>query len=247
MCELTVVIKAPYNITLLIDGQCCIAQKIGEYKIILEPDVQHKLEIRVEKHDFKKEKFFDKAVSPFKLKGRYTDSFDDVFYKADFTLSKKNSTSKVVFEYKKFTTLNFHIREIPVAYIQISKKSKIDIINEKKSVFKNKKDFLIHFVRHRWIEVTIAVIVVAVVLIVIFRTFFENRTNLYKQYEFLYGKSFATNPFERIIEGSVALLFWVVYWTVGNILFIRRSLKISKWTKDEDDKSAFLYKMKFFI
>lgn len=245
MCELTIELKAPYNITLLIDGKRCPAKEIGLYKILLDPEEQHKLEIRVERLDFKPKRFIDDAISLLKLKGRHTDSFDNLFYEADFTLSKKCSTAKIVFEYKKFTTLNFHKKETPVAYIEISRKSKIDIQREEKSVFRNKRDFLMYFFRHRWIEIVIATIILSIILINIFRTFYENQNDLYKPYEII--MSFATNPFEGIIEGIIFVLLWAAYWSVGNIRFIRRSLKISKWNKDEDDKSSFFYKTKFFI
>lgn len=245
MCELIIEIKALHNITLLIDGKQYSANETGLYKMILEPEVKHSLEIWVERCDSKKEDFLDEAISLFKLKGRYTDSFDNVYYKAYFTLSKKYRTAKIVFNYEKFTTLNFHARKTPVAYIKILKKSKIDILNEEKSVFKDKKDFFMHFFRHRWIEIVIATIILAIILINIFRTFYENQNDLYKPYEVI--MSFATNPFEGIIEGIIFVLLWAAYWSVGNIRFIRRSLKISKWNKDEDDKSSFFYKTKFFI
>lgn len=247
MCELIIEIKAPYNITLLIDGKQYSADEAGLYKMILEPEIKHNLEIRVEKFDSKKEKFFYKVISIFRFKRRHTDSFDNVFYKADFTISKNHKIAKIVFHYGQFTTLNFHVNETPVAYIRILRKSKIDILNEEKSVFKNKKDFFIYFIRHRWIEILVAIIIAVAVLVSIFRTFYEHQCDLYKPYETPFGRGFATNPFEDIIERSIDLLLWVVYWTVGNIRFIRRSLRISKWDKDEDNKSAFSYKVKFFF
>lgn len=245
MCELTVEIIAPYNITLLIDGKYCRATENGLYKINLDAKTQHCFEIYVEKLDFKITKHFDRAVSIFKFKERHTDTFENVFYRAKFSLSKNHSTAKIVFKYNKFTTLNFEKKETPVAYIGLLRKSKIEITNEEKSVFKNKKDVFIHFLRHRWIEIIIAIIIIAVLLANIFKTFYENQNNL--QYAVFYASGFATTPFERIIELSVDLLLWTMYWVIGNILFIKRSLKISNWTKDEDDKSNFFYKTKFFI
>lgn len=245
MCELTIEVKAPFNIAVFIDGEQYSVDETGLCKAFLDTEAKHKLEIRVERKELKNNKFFNKAVSLFKLKGRHTDSFDNVFYKTDFTLAQNRSTAKIIFEYKKFTTLNFHKKEIQVPYISVLRKSKIDIINEEKRVFKDKKDFFAYFVRNRWIEIVIAVIMSLVILSGIFTTFFENQNDLYKPFEIVI--SFANTPFEAIIEGTVLCLLWLLYWIVDMILFVRRSLKISKWTKDKDDKSTFFYKTKFFV
>ena len=247
MCELTIEIKAPYSITLLIDGKCYSAQEDGLYKITLEPETQHELEIRVEELACKKKKTFNKIISLFKFKGRHTDNFHNVFYKANFIIFKKYNSAKITFEYKKFTTINFEKKETPVAFVRILRKSKIDILNEEKTVFKNKKYFLMHFVKHRWFEIVIATAIISLHIQDILITFFQNQRNLYESYEIYMPYSFASNPLEKIIESSIFLLFWVIYWTVGNILFVKRSLKISKWSKDEDDKSSVFYKSKFFF
>lgn len=238
MCELTVKIKAPYNITLIIDGEYCPADENGLFKINIEPEIKHKLEIRVDKS-------FSNVFSVFKLTGRHTDAFYNVLYKADFMVSKKHSIAQVSFSYNKFKTLNFELNETPVSFIEITKKYRIDISSEEKSIFRNKFDFLIYFFRHRWIEIVVAIIGTVLFSRLIFNMYVENQADLYKPFDIV--RSFSSNPIEAIVELSIMLFLWMTYWISGNILFVRRSLKISKWTKDEDNKSAFLYKTKFFL
>ena len=151
MSELSIKIKAPYSITLMIDSKRYIPDENGEYKIRLDAETEHRLKILIQKF-VKTESVLKKIISCFKWRKKYQDKFDDLVYSANFKLASKYKNSKIVFEYKKCETLNFEKRKITVPSLSIMAKNRIDIYDTQKNIFINRNALWSYIIRHRWLE-----------------------------------------------------------------------------------------------
>ena len=157
MCELTLKIKSPYNITLFIDGEVHNCNDKGICEVEINPSIEHNMKIYI-KRDISKKYFAQKSRTKKKEsynKKKIIDEFYDLVYESKFLIVKNSRVANISFEYRKEEIKYTEKIYLKIPFLYVLKSAKINIFYKNKTIFKNRIDLLVYFIKQFWAFVLI--------------------------------------------------------------------------------------------